>query len=153
MGHMPGNEQTIGVNFGIQKKITSGLLATYKRQIDHQSVIEADRWGNPSINTRDVKQKLANLYLKTLDPEKYADLDVHVGVGKMKSQTTSKPKKKPFLPEIRNPVLSINSSPFRPPAKRPTPKQVVGYAGFRPERELNVGVMTNWEYFYDHPID
>eukprot|EP01001_Neometanema_parovale_P011468 NODE_7717_length_747_cov_122.496795_g7467_i0.p1 GENE.NODE_7717_length_747_cov_122.496795_g7467_i0~~NODE_7717_length_747_cov_122.496795_g7467_i0.p1 ORF type:complete len:204 (-),score=39.40 NODE_7717_length_747_cov_122.496795_g7467_i0:135-668(-) len=142
-GHLPGNDQAFGVNFGIQKKMTGGLLTT-QRTVDCSSTLRTDMWGNQSTSDPAVKQQLTNLYLRTVDPVAYNDVDMYCGVGKLKDAPVKEEARSANV-KLNNPILDINCQPFQPKRPEPAPAQIVGYAGYRPGASENIGKTVNWE--------
>eukprot|EP00998_Keelungia_sp_KM082_P008582 NODE_4770_length_752_cov_73.862400_g4747_i0.p1 GENE.NODE_4770_length_752_cov_73.862400_g4747_i0~~NODE_4770_length_752_cov_73.862400_g4747_i0.p1 ORF type:complete len:190 (+),score=28.88 NODE_4770_length_752_cov_73.862400_g4747_i0:81-650(+) len=129
-GHMPGSDQSFGVNFGIQKKITGGLL-TNPRKPEEEAAVKSDKWGNSLQTDPQTKPQLVNLYLKALDPER--DIDFEAGVDKPKSVKAIDPataqKKQVTKPDS---ILQNMNYPFKAKTTPQAPVRIVGFAGHRP---------------------
>ena len=106
-GHMPGSEQAFGINWGIQKKITAGLM-TSKREARVKSSLPLDKWGNTKVNNPRVKSELAAMYLNVGNPN-----DTLSSEGAGSPGSAGSPDKAPKLPSIKNPVLAECARPFK----------------------------------------
>jgi hypothetical protein len=122
------------VNFGIQKKITGGLLNS-ERRAEVNSLLSTDKWGNALVNDASVKPQLVNSYLTALDPG--LDLDYTVGVGKPRDAPP--PKKGLSGVSDSESILQNMSFPFQERPKPAAPPRIVGYTGHRPGATENNG--------------
>eukprot|EP00670_Eutreptiella_braarudii_P007154 CAMPEP_0174281306 /NCGR_PEP_ID=MMETSP0809-20121228/1679_1 /TAXON_ID=73025 ORGANISM="Eutreptiella gymnastica-like, Strain CCMP1594" /NCGR_SAMPLE_ID=MMETSP0809 /ASSEMBLY_ACC=CAM_ASM_000658 /LENGTH=207 /DNA_ID=CAMNT_0015374771 /DNA_START=69 /DNA_END=692 /DNA_ORIENTATION=+ len=146
-GHMPGSEQAFGINWGIQKKITAGLM-TSKREARVKSSLPLDKWGNTKVNNPRVKSELAAMYLNVGNPN-----DTLSSEGAGSPGSAGSPDKAPKLPSIKNPVLAECARPFKQRKERNVPNRIVGYSGHRPGNNDSVGQCVNIEYFAEQSME
>eukprot|EP00668_Euglena_longa_P045691 GGOE01061369.1.p1 GENE.GGOE01061369.1~~GGOE01061369.1.p1 ORF type:complete len:207 (+),score=63.01 GGOE01061369.1:58-621(+) len=140
-GHLPGCTQTVGVNWGMQKKISTGLLNS--ERAPPSTGKHVDKWGYTSFPLDTAfKNHVTGLYISALDPSGEAAERFNESV-----KHTAKLHSSIKLPAIRNPVLAQCAIPPPKKTEKVVPAKVVGWTGHRQNVHENVGRTINAEFY------
>eukprot|EP00667_Euglena_gracilis_P024883 EG_transcript_28873 len=141
-GHLPGCAQTVGINWGMQKKISTGLLNAERAPPSNGKHV--DKWGYTSFPLdASFKNHVTGLYISAMDPSGQAAERFNESVRHTEKLQSSSVK----LPAIRNPVLAQCAIPPARKAEKAAPAKVVGWTGHRQSVHDNVGRTINAEFY------